>query len=732
MSDTPTPQTNRQSPRIGRWVWLIMLVWMAMVYNGALRAGFLLDDEVTILLDEPVTHLGVCLKYALIQDRGLVRLTFAINYALDGFEPWGYHLFNLAVHYLNGLLLYALLSRIFQRPRVGMDQSRATWLALAGALIWLIHPFGSQAVIYLSQRAELMASTAYLASAYGLVRSADTPTQSRRWQVLAVLSCLLGMSCKLICITIPLTLLAMDWLVIASSFREIWQRRRWMYMGLFATWGMLIVTGMLSELGNSSQDTTAGAGLVGIISPSLYLAAQSGVILHYLKLAIWPSTLVFDYAWPVPTSLWDCATTLIIMVLLFLATVGLVARKVRWSFLPLSVFLILAPTSSFVPVMDLAVEHRMYLALASVCVGVLILLWKLLSNHPRVMMGVCVMLILVLSVRTWVRVGDYENTVTLWQSVLDAYPQSARAKYQYDLARVMHQGLGKQIRQLQQAIAHDDQDAASRHALGTIYLQIQKLKRARPLLEKALELEPNNPAYQLSMAKLDRIDGRLERAQELYQQMLTHDPNNVSVLVNYAELLAGLQQWDEALSNLDHAISLNPDDVSLLINRANILLRAERFQEALVAAQQAYDRSINKDATYSVLASAYAANGKWAQALELFEKMLNAYPDHAGTMQRLAWLYATCPDAKLCDGKKALMHARAFFNAVGGSSPTAWDTLAAAWARDGQYEQAITAMHKAITRLHDVKRDDLIPSFRERLEQYQQHQPWQQDAHGSR
>lgn len=728
MTDIAKPIASKPPTSVGRWVWLIMLLWMAWVYHGALNAGFFLDDEVTILLNESVAHLGTSLRYAMIQDRGLVTLSFAMNHVMHGVDPWGYHLVNLVVHYLNGLLLYALLSRILRLPRIGMNPNRATWLALAGSMVWLIHPFGSQAVIYLSQRSELMASCMYLLCAYALVRSVDCPTRSKRWQVLCVISCLLGMQCKLICVTIPLLLLALDWLVVVSSFSEIWQRRRWLYLGLFATWGMIVVTGMLGMLGSDTEHASAGAGLSEIISPTLYLAAQSGVILHYLKLSIWPSVLVFDYAWPAPSSLWDSTVTLTVMVMLFGATLGLVATKVRWSILPLGVFLILAPTSSFVPVIDLAVEHRMYLALACICVGVLLLLGRVLKRYPHVMVALCVILVVALSVRTWVRVGDYENATTLWRTVLNVYPKAPRARFHFDVAGLMQQGLGKRIDQLQEAIALDDNDAQSRYVLGEIYVQIQKFKLARPLLEKSLAIDPGNVDCQLSLAQLDRFDGRLLRAEKLYRQVLKSRPDDFSALVGYVELLAGLQKWDQALTSLDNAMLLKPDDVSLMINRANVLLRADRFEEALVSAKQAYERSGENASTYSVLASAYAANGQWVMACDLFEKMLGEYPDHPGALQRLAWLYATCPKPTVRDGQKALEYARAFFSLTGGANPTAWDTMAAAWAREGQFNQAISAMHKAISRLRDVGRDDMIPAYQQRLEQYQQHQSWTQDS----
>tara|TARA_Y100001933_G_scaffold265283_1_gene339993 strand:+ start:34380 stop:36542 length:2163 start_codon:yes stop_codon:yes gene_type:complete len=716
---------------IGYWAWLAMLIWMAVVYHGALQTGYFLDDEQSILLNPSVIDLGIAFQNAMLSDRGLVTLSFAGNYALHGAEPWGYHLVNLVVHYLNGLLLFGLLSRTLQLPSVGMDAKRATWLGFAGAMIWLIHPLGSQAVIYLAQRAELMASGMYLLGAYSLVRSVDSPTHWRRWQIGCVLACLLGMQCKLICVTMPVTLLAMDRLLLLDSFGRIFKTRRWMYLGLIATWGMMGMTGMLGIFSSDPQNGTAsaGAGLMQIISPSTYLAAQSSVILYYLKLSVWPVVLVFDHNWPVPATVSECGLTLSVMVVLFLVTVILAGMRVRWSILPLAVFLILAPTCSFVPVFDLAVEHRMYLAVACVIVGILLLLGRLLRRFPSVFMTVCVLIILMLSIRTWFRVGDYQQPVVLWQKVLAVYPDSPRARLHLQVAQAMAQGLDKHIQQLQRAIADDSNDASALHALGEIYLKSQRFNLARPLLEKAVNLKSDNADYCISLAQLQRIDGRLTEASKLYEQVIQQRPEDVSTLVAYAELLAGQKRWQQALDCLNQALVLKPDDVTLKINQVNILLRADRKVHALIAAKELYAQSGQDPRTFGVLASAYAANGQWAQARDLFEQILAQHPRNSsnlGTVQRLAWLYATCPDESVCDGVKALTYAKTFFDRVGGSNPVAWDTLAAALARSGDYEQAIHAMHKAIARLKAVGRSDLIPAYQQRLDTYQRYRPWHQ------
>ncbi len=727
MNEAADIATRQSLPRLARWSWLILLGLLMLVYSGALRAGFFLDDTQAILYNPDVTDFSTALKSALTSDRGMVKLSFAINYALGGAQAWGYHLVNLGVHYLNGLLLWSLLYATLQLPRIGMSKQRAALLALGSAAIWLVHPLGSQAVVYTVQRAELMASTLFLFCGFALVQSQIQTRHRRRWQILCVLGSFLGMQCKLIAIVIPLLLLIFDWLLVASHGRELWQKRRWLYVGLFASWSMVFVLGASGLLKADAQLASAGTGLMQAIPPKLYLAAQSQILLHYLWLTIWPQTLVFDHAWPLPVQFMACWPTLLAMTVLFAVTVILVIRRVRWGMLPSLFFLVLAPTSSFLPVIDLAVEHRMYLALSSVCVGVVLLLGRILREKTTLLLVVMGFLIITLSVRTWVRVGDYQDPQVLWSKVLTVYPNSPRAKAQVQFAKHMKQGLGKQMEQLQQAIADNPGDHQSLYMLGEIFFQLSDLKLARPMLEKAWQLKPDEPAYVQALARILRIDGELDRAAGLYHDLIAIKPDDVGIRLAMAELLAGMKCWDEALTQLHHAQTIAPQNPSVYANTANILLRADRASQAIEPARRAYALAGAQSANAAgVLASAYAANGMWTLACDLFEKVHQLNPQDPGTLQRLAWLYATCPDSTVVDGQKAVAYARLFFEMIGSASPTTWDTLAAAWARAGEYDQAIDAMNHAIAQLKRLERADLVPAYEQRLACYRSGQPFTQ------
>ena len=108
--------------------------------------------------------------------RPLVGFTLAVNYAIGGLEPWGYHAVNLAVHILAALVLFGLVRRTLPNPRLRERiGGAATALALVVALLWLLHPLQTESVTYVSQRAEALMGLFYLLTLYCTARACAPP-----------------------------------------------------------------------------------------------------------------------------------------------------------------------------------------------------------------------------------------------------------------------------------------------------------------------------------------------------------------------------------------------------------------------------------------------------------------------------------------------------------------------------------------------------------------------------
>lgn len=375
-------------------------------YLNSFSAPFLFDDFYHILHNPRIRDLFQPAAILGGTARPLVALTLAVNYALGGLNVWGYHAFNLAVHLAAGLTLFGILRRTLRGPQ--SDE-----LAPAAALIWLLHPLQTQSVTYVIQRGESVMGLFYLLTLYCVIRG---------WNGRAILCCALGMLSKPVMVTAPLLVLLYDRIFLSRSWADLFRRKKWLYAGLAATWVILPVV--------LSQGTPEFRDAVGLnlrkASPLSYLLTQAGVILHYLRLALWPHPLLLDYQWPIAKSFGEVALPAAAVAGLLAWTLWALRRRPEIGFWGAWFFGILAPTSSFLPITDAAFEHRMYLPLAAVVLLALLGFKRLTTRRPLLFWAITVALIPALGLATARRNAVYNDPVAFWQEHLSHRPGNAR------------------------------------------------------------------------------------------------------------------------------------------------------------------------------------------------------------------------------------------------------------------------------------------------------------------
>ena len=278
---------------------LVIIVCGIAVYFNSFSGVFVLDDHRAIVENDAIHRLWP-LAPIVSGMRPVLNFTLALNYALGGLDVWHFHLVNLLIHILAGLTLFGVLRRSLLTEKLKTAyQNQASWLALAIALLWLIHPVQTQSVTYIIQRAESLMGLFSLFALYSLICS-NNSTRAGAWHVLSILSFALGMGSKEIAVTAPFTLLLYDRVFLTNSWNEVLRKRWRLYLGLFIILGISVGSLVLKYA--ASDDPTAGFS-VKAITPFEYARTQPGVILHYLRLAFSPYPLVFDYFWPIANRL---------------------------------------------------------------------------------------------------------------------------------------------------------------------------------------------------------------------------------------------------------------------------------------------------------------------------------------------------------------------------------------------------------------------------------------------
>ncbi len=333
---------------------VLILAAGALAYSTGL-SGPLIFDDVSIQQNPSIHSLWPVWKTLKAPRRGvttfaarpLVNFSFAINYAISGDDVRGYHATNIAIHLLTRrLLLFTLLRRVFRLPRLveRWGGSAEAIGSLAVTLLWEVHPILTEVVTYTSTRTEGMLGLFFLLAFYCFVRGFES-LHPNRWRAACVGACILGMGCKEVMATAPILIYLFDALLVSDSFAGPVRNRKRFYLALTLT--IPIVPILIWTQADFTAKT--GEGFV-LTTPWTYALTQCGMILHYLRLAVWPDQLAIDYYdWPLAKSVADVWPQVMAIVALLIVTVWGLIRRYRLAFLGAWFFVILAPTSSFIP-----------------------------------------------------------------------------------------------------------------------------------------------------------------------------------------------------------------------------------------------------------------------------------------------------------------------------------------------------------------------------------------------
>jgi len=530
---------------------------LAIAYGNSLDTAFVFDDEPSIVENSSIRRL-LPLGTVLFSEaeggrthdgRPLLNLSLAITYALSGLAPAGFRLGNLAIHLVNTLLVFDVVRRVLAAG-AGIARSPGHWapgMAAAVAIVWSLHPLHTNVITYAIQRAESLAALGVLAaldaSIVALVQ-ASLPAAG-----LAVAAAILGGLCKETTAAILPVVMAFDWAFCRhrTGLRAI---RGLLYPGLVVNW--LVIAAVIVTIGG--REGSAGLGTMSSLD---YFITQCRGIWIYLGRLFWPHVLVLDYGDVPDTSL--AATWPFVAATVGLAVaimVGFVKRPTLF-FLPVAAMLLLAPSSSIVPVAtQVLAEHRMYLPSAFLLSGLVagILVTAQAPATPRSRMAlaaavitVCVGIVWVEVARIRVRNRDFISAETLWRQNVRDYPENVRGVVNL-AAALIRQG---------------------------------RLDEAEPLVRQALAARPSDDQSWINLGRIHAERGDNTDAVEAFTEALRCKPARVEARINRALVLSRDGRFAEALADLETAITARSDLAKGWLARGVVLIRQGRPEAAI-------------------------------------------------------------------------------------------------------------------------------------------------------
>ena len=649
-----------------------------LTYWNSLSAPFTFDDDHSIVLNTQIRRLWPLSDVLSpwqpdqpVAGRPFVTLSLAINYAVGELSVRGYHAVNIGLHVLCALVLFGIIRRTLRVPHLAEPPTRhprrgpnaaaalgaprwgalatrvsermAANLGFAVALIWAVHPLQTETVDYISARTESMMGLFFLLTLYTGIRAVGS-SRPGRWLGLSALSCAAGVSCKETMGVAPIVVLLYDRSFVFQSFREAFRRRWKFYLGLAASWLPLAAL-----LWWGPRSATAGFS-VGV-TPWTYLLNQSVMIARYLRLAFWPRGLVLDYGVPQSLTIAHAAPYGALIVALLLVTIAAMLWRPPLGFLAAWFFVILAPTSSVVPIAtEVGAERRMYLPLAAV-VMLVVLAARQFSEYlsarfpaqndtprpPLARVSAAMTLVLVctaLAAGTVRRNAEYQSGLTLWRTDLDRWPQ-ARA-HRNLAAELKLAGYRDEVVFHMREAARDEPEA--RYGLGLELFDQGKYAEAVEELQRFVRERPQdnnvNDAHGL-LARAFAVEGNPAQAAEHLRLLLTARPNDVDAWGGLGFALQATGHMAEAAEAFTRAVRLDPHNAIAQRNLAGFLLDQQDFNGAVTHAEEAVRLTPRDAVARTLLGLALIAQLRLDDAIGEFRAALDIDPSDNRTRQYL-------------------------------------------------------------------------------------------------
>ncbi|MBW1990167.1 MAG: tetratricopeptide repeat protein, partial [Deltaproteobacteria bacterium] len=584
---------------------------------------------------------------------------------------------NLAAHVLAAWVLFLLLLRALPLAARGLSPTSTLLLALASALAWAVHPLNTEAVTYLIQRCEVFMGLFFLLTLYLALAGWRSP-RPEGWHAAAVGAAFLGMGSKEVMVTAPLAVLAMDWVFQGRRPLKAMKESPLLYGGLAASWGVLAVLWFTAPPSMPMEPFSRES-----MGRFHYLLTQPEILFHYLRLAVWPHPLVFNYMWKpasLPGALVPAAGMTAILVL---SAWGLLRRN-PLGFVGVFFFLVLAPSSSFVPLTIAAAEHRMYLPLAAIIPALFTLAWLLANGIPAsgplargagwsLALAVC----LALGAATHARNQDYQSAVSLWKDTAQKQPHHFWAINDIAASLLMEGRTDEALVYLDRAIAvnpdfapalfnraqvlkaKDRKQAAGEDfgraaslgmarawvALGDMEKEQGNVDKAREYYQKAAELRPGWYKPQLKLGVLAGQQGDLVQALRRLKKATDLGREQPEAWYNLGVALARTGQVSSAVTSYENVLAINPNHAKALHNLGIITAKNGDPEQAA----HLFSRAVASDPSHVGarvnLGRALAMLGKAGEAAAQFEAALSLDPDNATARQWLARVRQTAASA---------------------------------------------------------------------------------------
>ncbi|MBN1490202.1 MAG: tetratricopeptide repeat protein [Phycisphaerae bacterium] len=706
-AESKTPDSGKRLS----WLFPVSLLLILMVvFAPVVLFDFAGETERCTLWFEPcVSNLtwnaaGKALIGATLgREHPLAAVSFGADAALwHGLFAAGFHATSVLLHAANAWLVFLLVARVLDTGEP--TDRRIPWIAWAAAGLFAIHVVMVEPVAWISARGHLLAAffTLMCVHLHLLSRQAQQAAAAvgRRHSGTAIVSAsLAALSGAAACLShpvgvvVPVLVFLADWVVAPG------ERLRNRLGATAAVWaaGLAAIAwiGLTRPTSGFLRAAANGADAVTVSSASSWALAAVQTYGHGVRSLVWPVNLTPFGPRGASPHLWQMETFFGLAAILLTLLAIWRTRRNRVVFLGL-LWLVMSATVNIlaIPAHEACGDRILYLPMVGVALLVGAALMKLTALvSRRAIVVVCTSLLAALAVGSVRHRPVWRDGVTLAEYVVQVRPDDPDARKLAAIEQFHAQAMEAALAHLQEACRLQPDDADVHLNMGVVYRYSGKWAEALACCATALRLQPRMHDAHSEIGEMLVHEDRFQEALAAFQAAVDLAPRNARGRRNLAATLAYLGEMDEAAAQYAVLIELSPRDSDAHREYADVLRSLGRSAEAVLQYQEAF--------RYSAFDPAMLANN-------------------------LAWLRATGPDAVDRGGTEAVLLAEWACGLTERAEANYLDTLAAAYAEAGRFDDAVATAKEAVVLADRLGDEWLEGEIVVHLKSFEVAKPWRE------
>jgi tetratricopeptide (TPR) repeat protein len=693
---------NRKQNKLSLLICAGLVIATVIAYEPIRHNEFVDYDDPAYITENPDITSGLTLqsfKQAFISSHSdmwhpLTTLSHMLDCQLFGLYPFWHHLVNLGLHIVNSMLLLWILNSL----------TGSMWASAFVAAVFALHPLQVESVAWASERKTVLSGLFWFLTILLYIWYTKKPGNWRYiWVFIIYGLCIMT---KPVVVTLPFVLVLLDYWPLGRIRNKNEELKNKTLDSKFSILNsisekipLLALSAILCVVTVVAQKS--GGAIAGLekLSPDYRVANAFVSYIRYIGKLIRPGGLTAAYPYPYVNFSNGIVIVCILLFALITALVIYIGRHKKYVITGWLWFI-----GAMVPMIGLIqsggqamADRYMYLSMVGILIIAAFGAKDIINKRPRTRTAtsaLAIITILSLLIFTRVQVGYWRNSITLFEHTLDVTKNNFVAEANLAKALRFEGRLKEAVLHYRNAVRIHPTLADARHNLGIALLQI----------------------------------GKVDEAAACFNEIIKQGQGSAKVYYDLAIALKYQGKYDEAISSLNKTLKLDPNYAEAR-KRIGILLTLKgRIDEAIPYFNESLgtESRTDKVKTYYNIGSAYEQKGRYKEAIRFWNMALELEPGNIPILNSAAWLLATTDDTSIEDANRAIEFSERACELTRYKDPSILDTLAAAYAASGRFEDAISTANKAVDYAKAAGYKDLANDIQERIKLYQARQRYYQ------